>query len=605
MKTKSNKIRLSAMILSLLLFLTACSDDNGITDIEIPGSLMEYINSGILLDGIEKTDNHYVLSFEDETKSINLPVESVAEFSMDRKNWESTIRFVNGNSLTIPTLGDNLDGVIRKVTLDPSGYCPLAAELQLSFHVPGKVKVIVEGKHGNQGDIEHLFPEFRANQVINVLGLYPDYTNKVTLVFTDVNGKERLRTVQEVKTESLDNFYLLKISIAKAVPEKMGKGLTLISYLGANEFDTHCPFMIDADGEIRWILGLREHAEIGNIQTHTGLQRMKNGNLLCGDIKTGRIIEMDMLANVKNIWNINSKGYDFHHEVIEIPNGNFLVLASGHNSKRKSGENTISDIIIELNRESGDIINKWDLKECLDEDRKTFIDTSDWEPKDWAHNNAVIYSEKDDCIIVSTRFQGIIKLNRKNEVQWILAPHKGWETKGLKGSLLQPLDAAGGAITDKKVTGGETRTADFEWNWGGHSPVLLPNGNILMFDNGYYRHYQTDYVANFFNPELYSRAVEFSIDEKKRTVQQMWQYGEERKRECWAIAVSSVQYLPEKDHVLFCPGIGAICGPNLLVDVGGKVIEVDRKTNEVVYEANLTTPAYLAFHRATRMNLYP
>ncbi len=588
-----------AAMLSLLFLFCSCEDDKVTPPSHIPQELTDFVLSGNLLTTVDQTDDSYNLTFE--TGRIELNADAIEEITIDKSNWKSTIYYKDGNTLDIPTLGDNLTNVIRKTTLNPSGYCPLAVEFQLAFPVAGRVRAIVEGKNGSQGNIEHLFPLNSANQVITVLGLYPDYNNKVTLILTDKDGKERARTTQDVTTESLDLLYFLTISVDKSLPEKMNPGLTLVAYLGSSELDTHCPFMVDCDGEVRWILALKTHPEIGNIQTHTGLQRMKNGNFLCADIKTSRIIEMDMLANVKKIWDLKPLGYDFHHEVTEMPNGNFLVLVSGHNSHRESGEATISDIIIELNRETGSIVTVWDLKQSLDENRRTTIDDMDWDPQDWAHNNAVVYSPEDDCIIISTRFQGLIKLDKRNNVKWILAPHKGWENKGLSGRLLDPLDASGSKITDEKIKNGEIRHADFDWTWGGHSPVILPDGNIMMFDNGYYRHYQADYVTNFFDPELYSRSVIYKIDENKRTVQEIWQYGEERKRSCWAIAVSSTQYLPQTEHVLFCPGIGTMSAKG----VGGKVVEVDRATKEVVYEANFSTPAFLAFHRATRISLYP
>ena len=590
------KIKLLCLLI-IIMNCISCNDDD-ITPSTIPSDLTDMAYSGSLFMDYEKNGDRYKLLFE--TGTIEMSDNTISEINIDKDNWKSTIYFNDGSKFELPTLGNTLTNIVKKVTLNPSGFCPLAVELQLSFPVPGRVKAIVEGKNGDQGDISYLFHENASNQVINVLGLYQDYANKITIVLTDKDGKERARTVQEVTTEPF-TFHALKISLDKAVPQEMEEGLTLVSYLGVSEFDTYCPFMLDADGELRWVLDFKKHPDIPNISAHTGFQRMKNGNYLGGDIKTGRIIELDVLGNVKNSWDLNALGYEYHHEVIEMPNENFLVLASGKNSKLETGQLSVSDIIIELNRKTGAIVTVWDLKKSLDETHRSLIDESDWDPADWAHNNAVLYSEDDDCIVVSTRFQGLMKLDRNNNIKWLLAPHKGWDKKGLAGALLTPLDASGNKITDNKVKSGEITHSDFEWSWGGHSPRFLPNGNILMFDNGYYRNYQTGYVENFFDPELYSRSVEYKINESSKTVQQVWQYGKERKRECWAIAVSSTQYLSGKDHVLFCPGIGTINKGGM----GGKVIEVNKATNQVVYEVSLTAPTVLVFHRAIRLPLYP
>lgn len=60
--------------------------------------------------------------------------------------WVTTVRFKDGQFFLVPTLGDDLNQSVRKVTLDPSGHCPLVVEFQLSFPVAGRVKAIVRGK---------------------------------------------------------------------------------------------------------------------------------------------------------------------------------------------------------------------------------------------------------------------------------------------------------------------------------------------------------------------------------------------------------------------------------------------------------------------------
>lgn len=590
------------LLFCIVFFNFVSCDDNQSEEVlstHIPHELTELIQSGSLLKTIDQKEESYTLIFEDTT--LVLSDRTIEKIVSNKEEWVTTIFYEDGKKLDIPTLGDNLDHVIKKITVNPTGYCPLAVELQLSFPVPGRVKVIVEGKNGASGDLDHFFSATSANQVITVFGLYPDYRNKVTLVFTDRAGTERLRTTQEIKTAPIDNLYLLTITVDKAIPEKMEKGLTFVAYLGSNEFDTFCPFMVDHEGEVRWILTLKPHPQIGNIQTHTGFKRLKNGNFLCGDIKTSNILEIDMLGNIKNKWELRLLGYEFHHEVTEMPNGNFLILVSGQASVNESGNSTVSDMVLELNRETGTIRTVWDLKKSLDEKRRVVVDEKEWDPQDWAHDNAIIYSPDDDCIIVSARHQGLIKLDRDNQVKWILAPHKGWENKGLSGKLLDPLDASGNKIVDDKIKKGEARHADFDWSWGGHNPSLLDDGSVLVFDNGYYRQYNSGNINDTPDSWMYSRSVIYKIEENKRTVRQMWQYGEERGRECWAIAVSSTQYLPERKNILFCPGVGTISSKGL----GGKVVEVNMETREVVFEANFVSPTVWVFHRANRISLYP
>lgn len=587
------------VLVVLSALLTSCDDKDEEILSAIPPELISNIQTGNLLKSVTSDHDFYYFNFEQGI--LQLSKNEVVSVDRNGLEWVTTVRFKDGQFFLVPTLGDDLSQSVRKVTLDPSGHCPLAVEFQLSFPVAGRVKAVVRGKNRQTDDIQQFFKSNSANQVITIFGLYPNYKNTIDLIFTDAQGNERKRMSHEITTAPLDYLHQLKIRVKKALPQKMEQGLTLISFLGANELDTDTPFMIDAEGEIRWLMALKGHKELGNIQTHTGLSRLKNGNFLCADIKTSRIIEMDMLANVIKTWDMRPMGYRFHHEVTVMPNDNFLVLVDDDQSFNSHGTNTVEDIIIELDRETGLVRNKWDLKKSLDEQRHHMVDPVDWTEVDWAHSNGIVYSPEDDCIIVSCRYQGVVKLDRNNNVKWILSPHKGWTNKGLSGKLLQPLDKAGNYIHDNAVKNGETRHADFDWSWGAHNPSLLPDGSLLMFDNGYYRQYTGNNLSDFSNPANYSRSVIYHINENNLTVQQKWQYGEERKRECWAVAVSSTQYLHAGKNILFCPGVGTVNTDGF----GGKVIEVDHATKEVVYELELSSPTVMIFHRAIRMPLYP
>lgn len=66
---------------------------------------------------------------------------------------------------------------------------------------------------------------------------------------------------------------------------------------------------------------------------------------------------MDWLGNIINNWPF--PGFRFHHNVQEKPNGNFLVTVS------KEGSSTIEDYIIEIDRNSKQVINTWDLNASL------------------------------------------------------------------------------------------------------------------------------------------------------------------------------------------------------------------------------------------------
>ena len=291
----------------------------------------------------------------------------------------------------------------------------------------------------------------------------------------------------------------------------------LVNYFGFNaNFRPQRPFIFDQFGDIRWYLDFTSSPEFSDLFFDNGMTQLRNGNLLFGNASTRRIYEIDLFGRVIDSWSL--QGNDFHHHVIEKPDGNLLVTITDPT------KTTVEDVIIEIDRGNAQFANTWDLNNSLDNSRRAWpTDLADLN-FDWFHANAIEYSAEDDEIIVSGRTQGVVKLNAQNEVSYILAPHREWNTSGegtdLTQFLLTPLDANDQPITDMDVLDGVSNHPDFEWSWYQHSPILMPNGNLMIFDNGDNR--------NYTNAGPYSRAVEYEIDEENKTIKQVWSYGKER-----------------------------------------------------------------------------
>ncbi len=475
------------------------------------------------------------------------------------------------------------------VTRNPSGFAPLTAEIALTTARPVTAEIVVPGREGELTDVRKRFNDPFTQAVLPVLGLYPEVTNTVLLRFFEPDGTLIGELEHEIAAQAI-TFATPRITIEVADTESMKPGMNLVSYFGqSRSTDAQIPFMFDAAGSIRWYLDYSSHPTLSNLFYDVGVERLANGNLYFGDGSTGQIVEVDMLGHVIRTWPL--PGHGFHHNVIEKPNGNFLVTTNKH------GLPTIEDHILEIDRESGAIVQVWDLNESLDNRRRSWSTNR----RDWFHANGLVYDPADDTIIVSGRVQGTVKLNRNNEVIWILAPHRGWNTSGsgadLSTRLLQPLDSSGIPITDPGVLDGTSNHEEFEWAWYQHAPEMTPRGTLLLFDNGDNRNY------GLASGGPYSRAVEYRIDEEAMTVQQVWQYGKERRGSTFAGIVSDVDYHLREDNVVFMPGANHDAdGPN------GKTIEVDYTTKRVVFEAVIRPSEAMygiTFHRVERLPLYP
>ena len=483
------------------------------------------------------------------------------------------------------------------VKLNPFGHAPLSAIVNFLSPVEGQTVIIVKGKNGAASDIEHVFNDNGSFHSVPVIGLYADFLNTVDLKLINNKGDTVAKTSINIQTGPLPPN--MPTSIVPDIHEtgKVEKGINLVNNFSAGvplqytPGNPQIPLMVDNYGDIRWLLDFTTHPDLNALFYDNGIKRLRNGNFYFGDWWSNKIYEVDILGKIANTWDLAGSGFVFHHQVVEKPDGDFIISVTKKNSE------TIEDFVIELERESHNIKTVWDLKESLDRERTALADGF-YSYSDWMHVNAVLYDSTDNTIVVSGRHQGVAKLTFDNTVKWILSPHRGWGRNGkgedMQQFLLTPLDAAGNKITDSAVLNGSANHPDFEWCWYMHTPIALPNGNYMFFDNGSVRNY------NEAAPR-YSRAVEYKIDPVNMTIQQKWQYGKERGLETFSLIVSSVQYLPATNHVLFSAGFRV---PNKN-GVGGKVVEIDYATKQVVLELSFSAANQWGFHQVERINAYP
>ena len=471
----------------------------------------------------------------------------------------------------------------NSLVLNPTGYAPLAAELTFRTASAGTTTVLVHGKHGKASDVVQRYHDANTTHAVPVLGLYADYANEVEITFASEDGWQVDTTSLQITTGALPPNLPTAIAVTTAPTTGLGAALTLVSNFSAS--NPQMPLVVDNYGDIRWVLDFRTHPVLLHLAYDCGISRLRDGHYLFGDKATSQLYEVDALGELLNTWQM--PGYTFHHEVLEKPDGNFLVSVNKTGSTHLNGSPTVEDVVIELSRTSGGVTHEWDLKQLLDENRHAL----EPDPVDWAHVNAVAYDPADNTIVVSARYQGVVKLGYDDRIVWILAPHKGWGSnrrgEDLNTFLLAPLDAAGQPIAAADVALGATNHASFEWNWYQHSPWRMPNGDWLLVDNGTHRNFDP-------TPGSYSRAVAYRIDPVRRTVQQVWAYGKERGAETYSSIVSRVEYLPEVNHVRFCPGYQVPTATG----AGGKIIEIDYATRQPVFEMSLTTNNGFGFHRA-------
>ncbi|ASM39698.1 aryl-sulfate sulfotransferase [Campylobacter sp. RM12327] len=354
-------------------------------------------------------------------------------------------------------------------------------------------------------------------------------------------------------------------------------------------------FIIDTAGDVRWYFDSSKLISFTDFM-HTGImmgfQQGKDGALTWGYGQ--RYVKYDLMG--REVFNrALPLGYiDFSHSFDQAQNGNYLLRVASANTKRPDGNNvrTVRDVIVEVSP-NGEVVDDWRLFEILDPYRSDAILVLDQGAvclnidasaaghtmseeelakldsegafgdiagtgtgRNWVHVNSVDYDSNDDSIVISSRHQNaVIKIGRDKEVKWIIGAHKGWKDK-FKDKLLQPVDSKGNKIVCEndysKCPGYENEKGGFDWTWTQHTAFIIDsktNKNVVyltVFDNGDSRGMEQPALASM----KYSRAVVYKVDQKKMTVEQVWEYGKQRGNSWYSPVTSLTKYMDDKNSIM-------------------------------------------------------
>ena len=406
---------------------------------------------------------------------------------------------------------------------------------------------------------------FDANTVhyLPIYGLYADTSNEVIVSYGDV--EKRL----EIKTEALPDDFIMPTSVEA---QKSMLDNELYFFTPSSSGYT-CAY--DVNGDVRWYLTINALWEIN---------RLSNGHLM---VSTERLVnspyymsglyEMDLLGKIYT--EISLEG-GYHHDYFELPSGNLLVASNDFNND----DGTVEDYIVEVNRNTGDIVKTWDLKDILNmEDGKS----ENWTEYDWFHNNSVWYDEATNSITLSGRHQdAVINIDYDTgELNWIIGDPTNWSEEYQKYFFTPVGD-------------------DFEWQWSQHAAMITPEGYVFILDNGNNKSkIESEYVPA---EDSYTRGVMYKIDTDAMTIEQIWEYGKTRGSEFYSPYISDVDYIEQDHYIVHSGGIVYVDGKNSNEPAGLGGADalvsdtVELLDDEVIFELVLPTNNY----RVEKMSLY-
>ncbi len=452
------------------------------------------------------------------------------------------------------------------LTLDPSGYTPLAALLEVTTPVETMALVEVAGVESwtvtfEQAALQHGLP---------LVGFKPGQHYDVTVRLWSDDAQVFESNVLSVDTAPLPEGFP-EINLLTSIPDRMEPGHTLFPARMSGDYQ----IIVDEQGEVVWYMPSGAAWDS---------RQLPDGQLLFQD--AGWVFVMDLLGNVSLAFEPDPADADYHHEVSPAQSGRFWTLGNRtvtaeafptdyDDLNQLETVNVTDDVLIELDPVDG-VVQRIFLRDLLDPGRIAYDSLNSHvelgTPNDWAHANAIIEADDGQNLIVSCRHQdAIFKMKRDgSELLWILGNHNNW-SEPFQQYLLQPVGDV------------------FEWPYHQHAPEITPDGTILVFDNANYRASPSDGTAPLSDSEAESRVVEYRIDEQARTIEQVWEYYYPSNR-YFSIVVGDADLQPQSNNVL------ATYGGMLSIDgivnselgrgrLQGRIVEIDRDMgDEVVFE---------------------
>ena len=448
---------------------------------------------------------------------------------------------------------------------DPFGASPLTAVALFRTEDVCSVHMTVHGKDGAD-DVSYDVSDAGVLHVVPIVGLYADDTTSVTVSVTHEDGTSE-EVTRDVSTGGApDGAVLPSVSVTRAdgvADSDLAPGLTFCAPVG------NCYYAVDHAGAIRWYLSkTTSHGVAGVSFTSDGhLLMVDKGDTSSASTNGYVVREVDLLG--REYRHLVVRDASVHHEVKELSNGDILL---GVTDLTKG---TINDGFVIVDGTTGEekyrcnfdevLCDKYGVPKTQDAvwgvPHETDADGNEYDTN-WLHNNAVFYQDMgtpetdDDYVVFSSRHRSIVAKMEvaSQQVDWVIGDHAGLEGTGLADKLLTPADG-------------------LEWQYAQHAPMVMENGDILVFDNGVHRTKDSSVSPEVPATENYSRLVEYHVDEGARTVTQVREFGKDDAD--WSLVDGDgandhyCTYIGDADELSNGSWLGAFGGH--VIDSGGAV----------------------------------
>lgn len=388
---------------------------------------------------------------------------------------------------------------------------------------------------------------------VAVMGLYEGRNNKVDLKLIDEEGN--------VIKHRIINIYISPVlESTRKIVNKTDKQMSHFPFILINGI-FYNPIAIDGDGKLRYSL----QCKTGKL----GMIPLKNGRFLLADkaanrmneyggIQPCRYHEIDYMGRVYRTFLLE---YSIGRAIAQNEDSLFLVTSSDADH--------ISDCIIELDMNSGEIIQRCDISTVLSDKYRNC--------SNWADITRLEYH--DGMLYVNVKkVHSIVKLDwNKRKLKWVMAPYEVW-----KGTFVEEYLLSGDKANEAICSNPEYISV-----WG---DVDGEEYDILMFDTR-----SVGAVKNGFKPVRNSAVKIIHIDEKSRTYEVT-----ERVLLKKSPRYGSAFYSEDNKYLLAMEGIlkkrNGVCN--------AQIVEIEVSTGEVFKRTSFTKAFLSAWQFRPRIEDY-
>lgn len=379
--------------------------------------------------------------------------------------------------------------------------------------------------------------EYTKRHRVPILGLYFKRSNKVELEMIDEEGevikRRQLRIYVSEMPKNLENV----------VGENICQAEKSSPFLAVNGLAFN-PLVVDVNGDIRYSVQLRSSI--------VGMLPLGEGRFLYED-STANYIDKRGVIKACRYHVMDYMGRVYHSYLMEVVLNR--VIAKCGNSiffSSHSDEKHVSDILIEMDSRTGEILDIIDMKELVGE---KYRDKENW------FKLTSLTCVDDYLYFTSKHMHSVIKYHRlKKEIVWILAPLDVWK----------------GTSCEEKVLGISQEDERLLKQIDSLDYVALESSEkketFLLFAVG--DHNDVGDPSDFTHSKIFT--VEIESEKKKAQVLRSFDCDK-------TITYGSAFYSKDKKSILAC--LGKV--DESVEETGGYVVEYDKENGDVVHKVRM------------------